>query len=151
MGGVGAKIGRKLTKKPKIWSFSRGFSSKNVSGHRYFLQYPPNGQQKPVCKFLPNNVLFRYPPPPQNTPFSPFYPYFTPSNPLKPPFYPFQPPKNPLFDPFQPILAPTLHRHPLFLESAFPSVKPLYEWGQWYHWVPFRARETILHGAQRYH
>jgi len=64
MGGVGAKIGAKLTKKPKIWSFLRGFSSKNVSGHRYFLQYPPNGQQKPVGKFLPNNVLFRYPPPP---------------------------------------------------------------------------------------
>src|ERR1700751_915875 len=39
-------------------------SAKNVSGHRYFLQYPPNLKCGQMAKKYPNNVLFRYPPPP---------------------------------------------------------------------------------------
>ena len=39
-------------------------SAKNVSGHRYFLQYPPNLKCCQMAKKGANNVLFRYPPPP---------------------------------------------------------------------------------------
>ena len=58
-----------------FWSFYTAVGAKIVSGHRYFLQYPPNSILKSEVQKLANNVLFRYPPPP-------------PPPPLKPPFWP---------------------------------------------------------------
>jgi hypothetical protein len=49
-------------------AFGHRKSVKNVSGHRYFLQYPPNGDGFLKAQMLANNVLFRYPPPPPPPP-----------------------------------------------------------------------------------